>query len=142
MAREFPRLWDTNFKFAGSSKVDTPVAGRMDIVALNVMGDPGMYHVLAAANGIRNVLTLRPTIRPVEEAIRTELELKGVPAARIAVEVAKIMENLDIGAGDWYGYESADSSGTITDVEPDAILGIPDMGSAMDFVAKYSGDEA
>lgn len=140
MAREFPRLWDTNFKLSGTAKIDDGLAGRMDLVANAIMGDPGMYMLLAAANNIRNVLTLRPTIRPADEAIRTELEMRGVPDSQLDKAVSAVMGDLAVGKGDWLSYESVGTSGTITDVETNTVLGIPDMESAADFVTKYSGD--
>ena len=140
MAREFPQLWSTKFGFTGSSNIPDGIAGRMDLVANDLVGDPGMYAMIAAANGIRNVMVARPTIRPIEEAIRTELELRGVPDDQIERELNSILSRVDIGAGDWLSYEATGSSGAITDVESTKMIGMPDMQSATDFNTKYYGE--
>ena len=138
MAKEqFPRIREDKFKYAGMFHIPAVDGGRLDRVIGNLYGTPTMYKAFAAVNGIRNPMALRGTIRPVDEAIRNELVLKGYTGAELEQEFRVAKESVALGANDWMGY-SEPFSGIITEAAGDMNYLLPTPDSVVDWYNEYN----
>lgn len=139
MAREFPKFSDTKFTYSRSVTIEPNRNGRIDMVALDVFGDPMLYKVICAANGISDVFLNRATVRPVEESVRTELELRGYSGAELDEKVKETMDTIQLGDKDWLGFNNF-NDGLITGAERGKMLLLPSTASAIDFTTKMYED--
>lgn len=138
MAKEqFPRIREDKFKYAGMFHIPAVDGGRLDRVIGNLYGTPTMYKAFAAVNGIRNPMALRGTIRPVDEAIRNELVLKGYAGAELEQEFRVAKESVALGANDWMGY-SESFSGIITEAAGDMNYLLPTPDSVVEWYNEYN----
>lgn len=138
MAKEqFPRIREDKFTYAGMFHIPMVKNGRLDRVIGDLYGIPQMYKAFAAVNGMRNVMALRGTIRPVEESIRNELILKGYSGYDLEQELKKAMESVVLGDSDWMGY-SDPFNGVITEAAGDRNYILPSPDSVVEWHKKYN----
>lgn len=71
---DFPRIKQFTFDIDRTYIVPDSKNGRADLIALDVYGNPTFYKPLCEANDIKLPYGLRIGLRPIEEALRTELK--------------------------------------------------------------------
>lgn len=137
MAEEkFPRLRNHEFNYINTLRVPGRLAGRLDLLCAEQYGVSEMYKVIAAANSVTNPFALRATIRPYDEDIRNELILRGYKGRELEIKYREAIENTVIGDRDWRDYSNMEN-GTITEVEGDRLLLVPDANTGTAWFEKY-----
>lgn len=136
-SEQFPRIREDKFKYAGMFHIPAVDTGRLDRVIGDMYGTPTMYKAFAAVNAIRNPMALRGTIRPVDEAIRNELVLKGYSGEELESEFRKAKEAVALGENDWMGYNEP-FSGIITEAAGDTNYLLPTPDSVVDWYNEYN----
>ena len=86
---------------------------------------------------MRNPMALRGTVRPVDEAIRNELILKGYSGNELEIEFKKAKEAVVLGDSDWMGY-SEPFSGVITEAAGDMNYLLPSPDSVVNWYKEYN----
>ena len=138
MAKEqFPRIRKDEFTYAGMFHIPMVQNGRLDRVIGDLYGTPQMYKAFAAVNHMRYPMALRGTVRPVDEAIRNELILKGYSGNELEQEFKKAKEAVVLGDNDWMGY-SEPFSGVITEAAGDMNYLLPSPDSVVNWYKEYN----
>ena len=133
----FPRIIK-KFKFHINDTYIVPGnrAGKLLLIAYEVLGDVRFYKPIAAANDIRLVTGCRIGIRPIEEALRLELEEDGYTGDELENLIYEKMVNTRLSNLDWNNYYNT-TSGYISGVTEGMLLLIPTAESAIEYIDKY-----
>lgn len=133
----FPRLIK-KFKFDINDTYIVPGnrAGKLLLIAYEIFGNVRFYKPIAEANNIKLVTGCRIGIRPIEEALRLELENDGYTGDELENLIYEKMVNTRVSDVDWNNYYNT-TSGYISDVTEGMLLLIPTSESAIAYLDKY-----
>lgn len=133
----FPRLIK-NFKFDINTTYVVPEnrAGKLLLIAYEIFGNVRLYKPLAAANNLKLVTGCRIGIRPIEEALRLELQNDGYAGEELENLIYEKMLNTRISNADWNNYYST-TYGYMSDVTAGLLLLVPTIETAMEYIDKY-----
>ena len=136
MMETFPRIREKDFAYQGYETIPEHYNGRLDLFMNAKYGEPMVYKIVAAANGIGNAMALRPTIRPAEESLRNELILKGYTGDALEAKLTEVKTNVILGNKDWLSYGD-NVNGVITEAPGGYPLFLPNAQSAASWFQRY-----
>ena len=132
----FPRLQPFNFSINSTYKVPLYADGRIDKAAYDVYNYTQAYKPLMRLNNISLGIGMRAGIRPIDEAIATELAIKNNTNDISDAEVNDVSLSLTTNSYDWISYGDV-SNGYISDVNLDDVLITPSFDSVERWLRTY-----
>jgi len=132
----FPRLIKFKFDIDRTYTVPENRAGKLLLIAYEIFGDVRFYKALAGANNIRLTTGCRVGIRPVEEALRLELQNDGYSGEELDNLIYEKMLNTRVGNSDWNNYYNT-TYGYMSDVTAGLLLLVPTFETAVEYLDKY-----
>lgn len=137
MAKEsFPRVRDDTFGFIDYGTMPFYTQGRLDLYSGKVYSTPAMAKALGAANGMRNIMALRPAIRKLDDSIRNELVLKGYTGTALETAYSTAMLRVITGKNTWMAYSNL-ADGVVTDAEGGRVIMHPDYQTLASWHSRY-----
>ena len=133
---EFPRFRDDKEGVQDFTTVYGYEQGRPDIIARRALGSSRMCKALCAANGIRNPLPCRDSVRIISESVYNELYLKGYRDAALETEYKNAMDELEITTEYWTNYNNL-FNGVVSEVTQGRLLSLPTLQGALTWIEKY-----
>ena len=142
MLSKFPRFTEYEFQIRPDTYlVPNKYAGRLDLIAEELFGQPMYYKAIAAANNLRKMVGTRYGIRPVAQAVRNELYREGLRGTILDGETSDIVRNMEMSEYTWKNYFDT-YEGFASDVYAGRYLMIPTLESATRWMQMYGwGDE-
>jgi hypothetical protein len=125
----FPRIKQFDFVIERKYKVPDKYIGRLDLIAMELYGDPRFYKALLGANSITMPMGCRIGVRPVYTAINNEFSSNQ----SIYLDKVDAHRTTDL---DWVDLTNT-SSGYMSDIYLDRILNIPTPESATRYMNIY-----
>ena len=133
----FPRLIK-KFKFDINSTYTVPEnrVGKLLLIAYEIFRDVRFYKPLAAANNIKLVTGCRIGIRPIEEALRIELQNDGYSGEELENLIYEKILNTRVCNSDWNNYYNT-TYGYMSDVTAGLVLLVPTYETAVAYLDRY-----
>lgn len=132
----FPRVRDDSFSFQDYGKMPSYTQGRLDLYSGKLYSTPVMTKALGAANGMRNIMAMRPSIRKIDDSVRDELVLRGYTGKDLETAYSVAMSEIITGKNTWMAYSDM-VDGVITDAEGGKVLIHPDYQTLTAWHSRY-----
>jgi hypothetical protein len=132
----FPRIKEFDFEINRIYNVPANRIGRLDLISYELYGNYNYYKALAAANNIRFITGSRTGIRPMREAIESELSAEGVTGTALTDAVNAKMDAHQPDTTDWNYYGDGDR-GIISQVYEGKTLKVPTFESARGWMNRF-----
>ena len=133
---EYPRFRDDKQGTQNFATVYGYEQGRPDLIARRALGSSRMCKVLCAANGIRNPLPCRDSVRVISESVYNELYLKGYRDSALEKEYKSVMSEMEITPEYWTHYNNL-FNGVVSEVTQGKLLAIPTLQGALTWIENY-----
>jgi len=132
----FPRLKKFKFDIERTYVVPENRTGKLLLIAYEIFGNVRMYKPLAEANNIKLVTGCRIGIRPIEEALRIELQNDGYSGEELENLIYEKILNTRVCNSDWNNYYNT-TYGYMSDVTAGLVLLVPTYETAVAYLDRY-----